>query len=85
MLLTLMQLRLGLSNEHILDMSGMLNSGLTCWNIMMNSWQIKEELMLQFYSLGMSPGAKIKGQWTMSDCSKRIDIANLRIYMLNVQ
>ena len=44
-------------------------------------FQIKEELMLRFYSLSVPPGARVKSQMTMAECKKTKDIANLRIHV----
>ena len=44
-------------------------------------FQIKEELMLKFCSLSVSPGARVKAQMTSSECKRTKDVANLRIHV----
>lgn len=44
-------------------------------------FQIKEELMMNFCTLSVPPGARVKSQMTGSECKKTKDIANLRIHV----
>lgn len=44
-------------------------------------FQITEELMLNFCTLSVPPGARLKSQMTSDECKKTKDIANLRIHI----
>ena len=42
-------------------------------------FQIKEDLLLYYCSLSVPPGARIKARFTMSECEKTKEVANLRL------
>ena len=43
--------------------------------------QIKEELLLDFCSLEVKPGARMKSRMTSAEVKKTKDVANLRIHV----
>ena len=44
-------------------------------------FQIKEELILHFHSLEVSPGVRMKSQITSAEVKKTKDVTNLRIHV----
>ena len=44
-------------------------------------FQIKEELMLDYCSLSVPPGARVKSQMTTTECKRTKDVANIRIHV----
>ena len=44
-------------------------------------YQIKEELLLDFCSLEVKPGARMKSRMTSAEVKKTKDVANLRIHV----
>ena len=44
-------------------------------------FQIKEDLLLYYCSLRVPPGARLKDQFTMAECKKTKEVANLRIHV----
>ena len=44
-------------------------------------FQIKKELMLNYCSLSVPPGARVKSQMTTTECKRTKDVANIRIHV----
>ena len=44
-------------------------------------FQIKQEPMLNYCSVSVPPGARVKAQMTTTECERTKDVANIRIHV----
>ena len=50
-----------------------------------SGFQIKDELMLIFFTLSAPPGTRLKAKMRTAECKTNKDVANLRIHLQSAE